>query len=539
MSKQNPFVAALSNFGVDPKAAAEGQYITANTSVKSNEATILADRIAARKRLLAAGGFAPGVLDAGLANDIIDPQKLQTAQGVHLGRNNIVDATGKVLPGLKPEQLGVSSLLMGHGIDVASGTMMGGKFPSGPKDPTTYKPLQFIKGTNGEPDMVFDPVTGQTRLATIEDRNQAPAAPAAPLAANSAGVPAAGKPVAAAAGKPVVAAAGKPPAPVAAGRAASPIGKQYQKITPSTTPGVPSQIVTYELGPNGEQKIIKVENVDTRAGQGLSQATLAQLKSDRLTSDKTQYAKAIASGDPFEWLLNKHLGLLDGEGNRTDPSAELNTLEMNSFKELARKYHNAGYNITESLNAAMEAHPQLKSGRGNMEDKEWGNEHILMDVEKDASGRALQNLGRGDKKLMTSKGFRQTIKKKLGDDGKPLPSGKVDDPTTKNYDESVEYEVDTSKTDYSNNETYDYIPVPLEISAMGGGKGSVSNLFATKSAKPQVAELMEKEADLTDGQVGKWVYQLGKDGNPTFGIVIKDPKTKKPKFSPVTGELPE
>lgn len=512
MAIPNPFSNAISNWGVDPKAAAEGQYISTNTQLKAAELEKQRAILDARKRL---GGYNlnPAALDAALANDSFSPQALMAASGIGAAQKTLIGPDGKPVPVTDPRVLTSASLLLGHAPNDTMGAWGSGSFIK--PDANKGEPdEQFVKGVNGGPDMIFNKRTGAARLATISGPG-VPAAPAAPAT-------------------PAPAPAAATPAPTSV---ASAMPNTYQKIVPSVTPGVPSTIVTYQLGANGQENIVRVENVDTRSGQALSTATLNQLRKSRSDEDRQKYAKAIQSGNPFEWLLNKHMGLLDSEGNRTAPGTAINTVEMNSFLNTAKRFHNAGYDITESFQEALKAHPGLASGRGNMQGKEWGSSFFHTDIEKDAAGRVLQDLGMGDKELLTSKGFKQNLKPSLTSSGATIPSGKPDDPLTPDFDESIQYEVDTSNTDYS--DLKGAVPVPFEISAIGGNKNSVSNLFSTKTAKPQIATEMKDESKLLPSQVGKWVYQNGPDGNPTFGIVIKDPKSGKPKFSPVTGELPE
>lgn len=504
MSTPNPFVNGIMNFGVDPKGAAEGQYITANTTVKTNEAKILADRIAARERLRAAQGFAPGVLDAGLANDVIDPHKLQTAQGFHLGRGFIADKDGKLNPNLDPKTISMASLLMGNNLNETTGEMSAGRWPTA--KPTESK-LQFVPGANGEPDRLFDPATGKVTFA----QNNGPATRAPAAAPVAAGATPAATPGA---------------QPAVAGKTQT--GKTFERIIPSSVPGMPSIIVTMEMGPNGEQKVIKQRAADVSGGQGLSNAAMSALQKERFAADQQLHAKAIASGDPFAWMLGRQLGLIDESGNRTRPTTPLNSYELNSFKAKASAYHRAGYNMQEAFEAALESHPSLKMGGGNLETKEWGNSGWLVKEETDADGRELPDLGGGD--FLTTKGFRQNLKKT------EEKSGKADDPETKDIDESYVYKVDLANTDYSNNKGA--LPVPFAVSAMGGNKSSVSNLFATKTATPQTATEFKAGSTLSDDQVGKWVYTKGPDGNPTFGIVVK-PKGKPASVQYVTGELPD
>jgi hypothetical protein len=510
----NPFANAINNWGVDPKAAAEGQYISTNTQLKAAELEKQKGILDARKRL-ATYNLHPAALDAALSNDSFKADDVLRASGFGAAHNTLIGADGKPVAVSDPRVLASASLLLGNAPNETIGAWGSGAFQK-PATSNGDADETFIKGTNGGPDMIFNKRTGQARLATISGPGAPAAAPAAP------------------AGQPV---AKQPAQPAAAQSVAGVMPNTYQKIVPSVTPGVPSTIVTYQLGANGQENILKVENVDTRSGQALSTATLSQLRKDRSDADRQKYAKAVQSGNPFEWLLNKHMGMLDADGNRTNPGTAINTVEMNSFVNTAKRFHNAGYDITESFQEALKAHPGLAAGRGNMEGKEWGSSFFNMDIEKDAAGRVLQDLGRGDTELLTSKKFKQNLKPSMTPSGNTIPSGKPDDPLTPDFDESIQYEVDTANTDYS--DLKGAVPVPFEISAIGGNKNSVSNLFSTKTAKPQIATEMKDETKLVPSQIGKWVYQNGPDGNPTFGIVIKDPKSGKPKFSPVTGELPE
>lgn len=504
----NPFVNAISAFSADPKGAAEGQYLTANTSVKTREAQILADRIAARQRLLANGGFAPGVIDAGLANDVVDPQKLQTAQGFNQGRGFLTTKDGAVNTNIDPKSLSIASLLMGNTLNETTGEMAAGRWPAA--KPTSEPKLQFVPGSSGEPDRLFDPATGKVTFANNNGQVARGPAAAAPVATPTA-APVAAQPAA---------------QPGAAGNVQP--GMTFDRLIPSTVPGTPSVIVTMQMGANGEQKVVAQRAVDVSGGQGLSNAALSALQKERFAADQQLHAKAIASGDPFAWMLGRQLGLIDESGNRTRPTTPLNSYELNSFKTKAAAYHRAGYNMQEAFEAALESHPALKMGGGNLETKEWGNTFIPVDAEKDAGGNLLPDLGGGD--FLTTKGFRQNLKKTEERSGKP------DNPDTPDVDESFVYEVDLSNTDYSSNKGT--LPVPFAVSAMGGNKSSVSNLFATKTATPQTATEFKPGSVLSDSQVGKWVYTKGPDGNPTFGIVIK-PKGKPASVQYVTGELPD
>lgn len=501
MATPNPFVNAINAFSADPKGAAEGQYLTANTSVKTREAQILADRIAARERLRAGGGFAPGVIDAGLANDIVDPHKLQTAQGFHQGRGFLTDKDGNMNASIEPKALSIASLLMGNSLNETTGQMAAGRWPT----PKADSPLQFVPGSGGEPDRIFNPATGQVSGATGGAPLRAPVA-SAPNGTTQA--PAAQAPVAKA--------------------AAQPAGDTFDKLVTSTVPGQPSVIVTMRKMPNGEHKFVSQRAVDVSGGQGLSSAAMSALQKERFDADKQLHAKAIASGDPFAWMLGRQLGLIDEAGNRTRPQSPLNPYELNSFKTKAMAYHKAGYTMQEAFDAALSSHPALQQGGGNLEVKEWGNDWIAVDKEKDANKNLLPDLGGGD--FLTTKDFKQNLKKTS------KRTSLEDNPDTKDIDESFVYEVDTSNNDYSNNKGT--LPVPFIVSAMGGNKSSVSNLFATKTAAPQTASEHKPGETISDSQVGKWVYTKGPDGNPTFGIVIK-PKGKPASVQYITGELPE
>lgn len=498
MSTSNPFINGILNFGADPKGAAEGQYITANTTVKDREAQILADRIAARERLRTAGGFAPGVIDAGLANNEIDPHKLQTAQGFHLGRGFITNKDGTLNTNIDPKGLSMASLLMGNNLNETTGFMASGKWPT----PKADSPLQFVPGTGGEGDRIFNPGTGQVSSV----------ANGAPLRTPAAGAP-----------------SGTAQAPVAKAAATQAQGGDtFDKLVTSNVPGQPSVIVTMRKMPNGEHKFVSQRAVDVSGGQGLSSAAMSALQKERFETDKQLHAKAIASGDPFAWMLGRQLGLIDDAGNRTRPTTPLNPYELNSFKAKAMAYHKAGYTMQEAFDVALASHPALQMGGGNLEVKEWGNSWIEMDAEKDANKNLLPDLGGGD--FLTTKDFKQNLKKTS------KRTSVSDNPETKDIDESFVYEVDTSNSDYSNNRGT--LPVPFLVSAMGGNKSSVSNLFATKTATPQTATEYKPGATISDGQIGKWVYTKGPDGNPTFGIVIK-PKGKPASVQYITGELPE
>jgi hypothetical protein len=580
MATPNPFSNFLQSIAADPKAAAEGQYIATNTQLKGAELQKLQGILDARKRL-GGYGLSPAAVDAALSNDTFNAGDLFKAHAAAAGTKALIGPDGMPVGNVDPKVAANAAILLGHAPSDTISGWQGGTFavPTKPGEPE----LQLVKGENGGPDMIFNKRTGTYTLANVGGNPSpvgvpgggvvapkpvapapvpAPAVPAPAAAAATArgakkgkgrgAAPAAAAPVPAPVPAPIPAPVTPPAAPaVVAPAAEAPAAKPvtaadalpntYQKIVPSTVPGVAGQIVTYKLGPNGQEQIVKVEGVDTRSGQALSNATLGQIRTSRADADKSRYAKAIASGSPFEWMLNKHLGLLDSEGNRTQPQTAVNTVELNSFVNAAKFFHSKGYDMTEAFNEALRYHPGLAAGRGNMEGREWdgsgGFLNPVMGVEKDAGGYPLQDLGISDREWLTSKGFKQHLRPKLDSSGNKIQTGKKDNPDTKDIDESIEYEPDTSRTDYSG--MGNAIPVPFEISVVGGGKNSVSNLFATKTATPQVATPMDDEASLLPNQIGKWVYKTGPDGNPTFGIVIKDEKTGKPKFSPVTGELPE
>jgi hypothetical protein len=260
---------------------------------------------------------------------------------------------------------------------------------------------------------------------------------------------------------------------------------EFNRNVVSTTPGVPSMVQTWKVGPKGEQTLVGERAVLPQGKESLNPTTLAQIMDYRRKMGVQNVGEAGLRypGGQYAYMLDQKLNRLNEATGmpRTDRPA-LNPLTSRSIIDLANRLESAGYIPREAFEMALERHPEVIASiqAGKLEEKDFNDQGWLPGTwtDKDAGGNYLPNFGGS---YLVPQGF--TVKQ--------------------------------GQTDYSN--LAGRVPVPF-VTRIAAQPDLASVVAAGTQVRPEFAEFMAPGFSADGLNVGSYYYS-GTPNNPTFSVV--------------------